>query len=86
MGEKMIGVGIGIATFIVLTMLPFLIAVTFYVVANVYAIVKGTTFSSQTVNEGVFLALLVFSVVLFPVLLAALLGWLGRALSPKRQT
>lgn len=86
MGEKLIGVGIGIAAFIVLVMLPFLIPVTFYVIATFYAMVKGTAFSSDTVNEGVLLVLLIFSVALFPVLLAAILGWLGRALSPKRNS
>jgi len=83
-GSRFVGVGIGLVTFAVLVMLPFLIPVTFYVVANVYALIKGTTFSSQTANTGVVLTLLVFSVVVFPVGLAAAIAFLGRALSPKR--
>jgi hypothetical protein len=83
-GSRFVGVGIGLATFVVLVMLPFLIPVTFYVAVNVYALIKGTTFSATTSNDGVILTLLVFSVVLFPVGLAAAIAYLGRALSPKR--
>ena len=84
-GSRIVGVGIGLAAFAVFVLLPFLIPVTFYVVANVYALIKGTTFSSDTANIGVVLTLLVFSVVVFPVGLAAAIAFLGRALSPKRR-
>ncbi len=84
-GSRFVGVGIGLATFVVLVMLPFLIPVTFYVAVNIYALIKGTTFSAATSNDGVILTLLVFSVVLFPVGLAAGIAYLGRALSPKRR-
>ena len=84
-GSRFVGVGIGLATFAALVMLPFLIPVTFYVVVNVYALIKGTTFSAATANTGVVLTLLVFSVVLFPVGLAVAIAYLGRALSPKRR-
>ena len=84
-GSRFVGLGIGLATFAILVMLPFLIPVTFYVVANVYALIKGTTFSSDTANTGVVLTLLVFSVVVFPVGLALAIAYLGRALSPKRR-
>ena len=84
-GSRFLGLGIGLATFVILVMLPFLIPVTFYVVANVYALVKGTTFSSGTANTSVVLTLLVFSVVVFPVGLAVAIAYLGRALSPKRR-
>ena len=84
-GSRLLAVGIGLACVAVLVMLPFLIPVTFYVVANVYALIKGTTFSSATANDGVILALLVFSVSVFPVGLAVLVALIGRALSPKRR-
>jgi hypothetical protein len=84
-GSRFVGVGIGLATFAVFVMLPFLIPITFYVVANVYAVTKGTTFSADTANTGVVLTLLVVSVVLFPVGLAVAVAILGRALSPKRR-
>jgi hypothetical protein len=54
-GSRFVGVGIGLAALAVFVMLPFLIPVTFYVVANVYALIKGTTFSSGTANDGVIL-------------------------------
>jgi hypothetical protein len=84
-GSRFVGVGIGLAALAVFVMLPFLIPVTFYVVANVYALIKGTTFSSDTANDGVILTLLVFSVALFPVGLAVTIAFLGRVLSPKRR-
>ena len=84
-GSRFVGLGIGLVAFAVFVMLPFLIPTTFYVVANVYAATKGTTFSSDTANTGVVLTLLVVSVVLFPVGLAVAIAYLGRALSPKRR-
>lgn len=84
-GSRIVGVGIGLAAFAVFVMLPFLIPVTFYVVANVYALIKGTTFSSQSANTGVVLTMLVLSVALFPVGLAVGIAFLGRILSPKRR-
>lgn len=83
-GEKLLGVVIGSVAVAILVMLPFLIPVAFYVVANIYALVKGSTFSSASVNEGVLLTLLVLSVAVFPVLLSVVVGLIGRALSPKR--
>jgi hypothetical protein len=84
-GSRFVGLGIGLAALVILVMLPFLVPVTFYVVANVYALTKGTAFSSDTATTGVVLTLLVFSVVLFPVGLAVAIAYLGRALSPKRR-
>ena len=84
-GSRFVGLGIGLAALGVLVMLPFLVPIAFYVIANVYALTKGTTFSSDTANTGVVLTLLVFSVVVFPVGLAIAIAFLGRALSPKRR-
>ena len=76
-GSRFVGVGIGLAAFALFVMLPFLIPITFYVVANVYAATKGTTFSSGTASAR--------AVVLFPVGLAVAIAYLGRVLSPKRR-
>lgn len=84
-GSRFVGLGIGLGVFAVLVMLPFLVPIAFYLVVNVYALTKGTTFSSDTANTGVVLTLLVVSVVVFPVGLAAAIAYLGRALSPKRR-
>ncbi|HJU58043.1 MAG TPA: hypothetical protein VJ774_04845 [Actinomycetota bacterium] len=83
--SRLAGLGIGLLATAVLVMLPFLVPIAFYVVANVYAATKGTTFSSGSANEGVLLALLVLSVAIFPVVLSILVGLLGRALSPKHR-
>lgn len=84
-GSRLVGVGFGLLVFVVFVMLPFLVPVTFYVVANIYAVIKGTTFSSQTANTGVVLTLLVLSVAVLPIGLAVLIAFLGRVLSPKRR-
>jgi hypothetical protein len=83
--SRIAGLGIGLVATAVLVMLPFLVPVAFYVLANVYAATKGTTFASGSTNEGVLFALLVLSVAVFPVVLSVLVGLLGRALSPKRR-
>jgi hypothetical protein len=83
-GSRLVGVGFGLIVVAVLVMLPFLVPVTFYMLANIYAVIKGTTFSSQIANTGVVLTLLVFSVALWPIVLAVLIAFLGRVLSPKR--
>jgi hypothetical protein len=83
-GSKPIGLAIGVAVLMVLGLLPFLIVVLFYLFANVDAIVTGTRFGSGTLNVGVFLTGLVLTVALLLVGLSALVGLLGRALSPKR--
>ena len=85
LGSRLLGTGIGLISVAVLVMLPFLIPVAFYVVANVYALTKGTAFSAETVNQGVLLTLLVLSVAVFPIGLAIVIGLVGRALSPKRR-
>ena len=81
-GSRLVGVGFGLVVFAGLVMLPFLVPVTFYVLANIYAVIKGTTFSSQTANTGVVLTLLVFSVALWPVGLAVLIAGVGPATLP----
>ena len=84
-GSRLLATGIGLISVAVLVMLPFLIPVAFYVVANVYALIKGTAFSGETVNQGLLLTLLVLSVAVFPIALAIVIGLVGRALSPKRR-
>lgn len=84
-GSRSVGLGIGLVAFVVFAALPFLIVVSYYLVASVYAIVKGTTFSAETSNVPLLLTLLVMTVAVFPVALAALIALVGRSLSPKRR-
>jgi hypothetical protein len=83
-GDKPIGLAIGIAAVAAFVLLPALIVPTFYLFANVYAIVIGGDFSSDTMAVGIFLIGLVLTVTLFVVLLGAGVALIGRALSPKR--
>ncbi len=79
-----VGLGIGLAVFFVLLLMPFLLVVVFYMFANVYALVRGSDFHTSTMNIPVFFIGLVGSVTLFPVLASAVASLIGRALSPKR--
>jgi hypothetical protein len=83
-GDRPIGLGIGIAVVAAFVLLPALIVPTYYLFVNVYAIVTGGDFSSDTMNVTVFLVGLVLTVALFPLLVAGAIALAGRALSPKR--
>lgn len=83
--SKMIGLVVGLVGLATFAALPFLIPAAFYAFANVYAIVTGTDFSSDTINVGVLLAGLVVSVAAFVVAMAVGMNMIGRSLSPKRR-
>ena len=82
-GGKPIGLAIGMVTVAVLVLLPALIVPTYYLFANVYALITGSDFSSDTMNVAVFLTGLVMTVALFLLLMAGAVALIGRALSPK---
>ena len=84
-GDKPAGLivaAVAVATFVAL---PALVVPTFYLLANVYAIITGSDFASDTTNVGVFLTLVVFTVAVFVVAMAVVMGLVGRSLSPKRR-
>ncbi len=83
-GSRAIGMGIGVVLVFVLVLLPALIVVGFYVFASAYALIVGSDFSSNTVDVPVLLIGLALTVALFTILMAAVVGVVGRALSPKR--
>lgn len=82
-GDKPIGLAIGMVALAVLVLLPALIVPTYYLFANVYALITGSDFSSDTMNVAVFLTGLVMTVALFLLLMAGAVALIGRALSPK---
>ncbi len=82
--SRFIGLGIGLAVFFILLLMPFLIVVVFYVFANVYALVRASDFHSSTMNVPIFFLGLIGTVTLFPLLAAAIAALIGRALSPRR--
>ena len=52
-GDKPIGLAIGMAVLAILVLLPALIVPTYYLFANVYALITGSDFSSNTMNVAV---------------------------------
>jgi hypothetical protein len=84
-GGKPIGLVIGLAVAAALILLPALIVPLFYLFANVYALIVGTDFSSETVNVAVFLTGLVMTVTLLLLLLSGAVALIGRGLSPKNR-
>jgi hypothetical protein len=84
-GDRPYGLAIGAVVVAAMVALPFLIVPAFYVFANMYAIVAGTDFSSDTIDVGAFLAGLLLTVTFLLLGMAAVVSLIGRALSPKRR-
>lgn len=80
-----IGLGIGLAVFFILLLMPFLIVVVFYTFASTYALVRASDFHTSTMNVPIFFLGLIGAVTLFPILAAAIASLIGRALSPRRE-
>jgi hypothetical protein len=84
MGEdRPIGLAVGVVAVALLALLPALVVPTFYLFANVYAIVTGADFSSDTMNVAVFATGLVLSVALFVVLMGVAVALVGKRLTPR---
>jgi hypothetical protein len=84
-GGKPIGLVIGLAVAAAFILLPAVIVPLFYLFANVYALIVGIDFSSETTNVAVFLTGLVMAVTLPVLLLVAGVALIGRGLSPKNR-
>ncbi len=84
-GGKPIGLVIGLAVAAGFILLPALIVPLFYLFANVYGLIVGTDFSSDTMNVAAFLTGLVMAVTLPLLLLSGAVALIGRALSPKNR-
>ena len=82
-GDRPIGLAIGIAVTTILVLLPALIVPIFYLFANVYALITGSDFSSDTMNVAVFQTGLVMTVALLLLLAASAVALIGRTLAPK---
>ncbi len=83
-GDKPIGLVIAAVVTGMLVALPAAIPAAFYLLANVYAVTVGSDFSSDSINVGILLTVLVLTVAFFLVLAFAIAALVGRALSPKR--
>lgn len=84
-GGKPIGLVIGLAVATALILLPAVIVPLFYLFANVYGLIVGADFSSDTMNVAVFLTGLVMVVTLPVLLLFGAVTLIGRGLSPKNR-
>ncbi|HZD17307.1 MAG TPA: hypothetical protein VE669_04110 [Actinomycetota bacterium] len=84
-GDKPIGLAIGVVLLVLLVLLPGLIPPVFYLFANVYAIVAGSDFGSETIAVGILLTGLVLTVTMLVLLPAGVAALIGRALSPRRR-
>lgn len=84
-GDKPIGLVIGVIVVGAFVALPAAIVPAYYLLANVYALVTGTDFSSDTMNVAVFLTGLVVTVAAIVLVMAGAVTLVGRALSPKNR-
>lgn len=84
-GGRPTGLVIGLAVTAVLVLLPALVVPVYYLFANVYALITGADFASDTMNVAVFLIGLVLTVALVLVLMAGAVALIGRSLSPKNR-
>jgi Na+/H+ antiporter NhaC len=84
-GGKPIGLVVGLAVAAAFILLPAMIVPLFYLFANVYALIVGSDFSTETMNAAVFLTGLVMTVTLLLLLLSGAVALIGRGLSPKNR-
>lgn len=84
-GSRGVGLGVAAVVVAVILLMPALVIVLFYTFANVYALITGSDFSSDTMNVAVFLTGLVLTVATLVVVMAVAVGLAGRSLSPKRR-
>jgi hypothetical protein len=84
-GDRPIGLAVGVIVVAALVLLPALIVPTFYLFANVYAVIVGTDFSSDAISVSILLVGLMLVVATFVLLLFAGVSLIGRALSPRQR-
>ena len=80
-----IAVGIGLAVFFYLLLLPLLLAVFLYAFFGIYAMTKGTAFGAATVNLAVWFAGVAVITALLLALLMGVVSLVGRSLHPPRR-
>lgn len=84
-GDKPIGLVVGGVVTGTLVLLPALAVPIYYLFANVYALITGADFASDTANVAVLLIGLVLTIALVLLAMAGAVAFLGRALSPKNR-
>jgi uncharacterized membrane protein YjgN (DUF898 family) len=84
-GDRPIGLVIGGVVIATLVLLPALAVPVYYLFANVYALITGADFASDTANVAVLLIGLVLVIALVLLAMAGAVAFIGRALSPKNR-
>lgn len=77
--------GIGLAVFVYLLLLPLLLAVFLYAFFGIYAMIKGTAFGAATINLAVWFAGVAVITALLVALLMGVVSLVGRSLHPPRR-
>jgi len=80
-----IAVGIGLAVFFYLLLLPLLLAVFLYAFFGIYAMTKGTAFGAATINLAVWFAGVAVITALLVALLMGMVSLVARSLHPPRR-
>ncbi|HZP90976.1 MAG TPA: hypothetical protein VFC04_08285 [Actinomycetota bacterium] len=80
-----IAIGIGVAVFVLLVLLPFLLVVALYTFFTIYGMTKGTDFRASSLDPAVWWSGLVLIVAMFAVLLATVVALAGRSLNPPKR-
>lgn len=83
-GQGGLAVGVGITLAVLFAILPALIVPTFYLLANVVALLDGRDLSAATVNVSALLVGLVGIVTVLVLVTVLIANVAGRALSPRR--
>jgi TRAP-type mannitol/chloroaromatic compound transport system permease small subunit len=84
-GDRLIGLVVGAVVTATFVLLPALAVPVYYLFANVYALITGADFASDTANVAVLLTGLVLTIALVLLAMAGAVGFIGRALSPKNR-
>lgn len=84
-GQGGLAVGVGLTLAILFALLPVLIVPTFYLLANVVALLEGRGFSAATMNVGALFVGLVAIVTVLVLVTVLAANAAGRALSPRRR-
>jgi Na+/H+ antiporter NhaC len=84
-GDRLIGLVVGAVVIATFVLLPALAVPVYYLFANVYALITGADFASDTANVAVLLIGLVLTIALVLLAMVGAVGFIGRALSPKNR-
>jgi hypothetical protein len=77
--------GIAVMTLLFLVLLPFVLVVALYTFFTIYAMTKGTAFSSSSINLALFFTGLVVATAALGLVLMGAIAMVGRSLAPAKR-